>query len=226
MFERATRECSTSPTIQMLAPSSAPSRRRSVNTSSSACVGMLVLAVAGVDHARGRPSRDQPGRARVRGADHDRRGVVGGQRLHGVLERLALVDARARRADADDVGAEPLGGELEARARPRRGLVEEVDDRASAERGNLLDLPPETSAKDSARSRIRSIPARSRSSIEIRCFRIGLRRSASSLASTAGPCILGSRRHRCSSGSALGRSSPRRDRRPPPRGRRRAGPVR
>ena len=43
MFERATRECSTSPTIQMFAPSSEPSRRRSVNTSSSACVGCSCL---------------------------------------------------------------------------------------------------------------------------------------------------------------------------------------
>ncbi len=30
MFERATRECMTSPTIQMFAPSSAPIRSRSV----------------------------------------------------------------------------------------------------------------------------------------------------------------------------------------------------
>ena len=43
MFERATRECRTSPTIQMLAPSSEPSRRRSVNTSSSAWVGCSCL---------------------------------------------------------------------------------------------------------------------------------------------------------------------------------------
>ena len=44
-------------------------------------------------------------------------------------------------ADADDVGAEPLGGQLEARAGARGGLVEEVDDGAAAQRGHLLDLP-------------------------------------------------------------------------------------
>ena len=57
MFERATREWSTSPTIQMLAPSSDPSRRRRVNTSSSACVGCsrlpspALITAAGVQRA-------------------------------------------------------------------------------------------------------------------------------------------------------------------------------
>ncbi len=102
---------------------------------------VLVLAVAGVDHAGGGPAGDELRRAGVRRADHDRRRVVGRQRLHRVLERLALVDARADRADADDVGAQPLGGELEARAGPGPGLVEEVDDGPAAQRGDLLDLP-------------------------------------------------------------------------------------
>src|SRR5256885_5955015 len=39
MFERATRLCSTSPTIHTFSPSSEPRRRLSVNRSSSACVG-------------------------------------------------------------------------------------------------------------------------------------------------------------------------------------------
>src|SRR5438067_4825850 len=43
MFERATRECKTSPTIQSLSPSSAPSLRFSVYTSSSAWVGCSCL---------------------------------------------------------------------------------------------------------------------------------------------------------------------------------------
>ena len=43
MFERATRECRTSPTIQMLRPSRPPRRVRSVWTSSSACVGCSCL---------------------------------------------------------------------------------------------------------------------------------------------------------------------------------------
>ena len=41
--DRATRLCSTSPTIQILTPSSAPSRRLSVYTSSKAWVGCSCL---------------------------------------------------------------------------------------------------------------------------------------------------------------------------------------
>jgi hypothetical protein len=43
MFDRATRECRTSPTIQIEQPSSAPSRVRSVWTSSRAWVGCSCL---------------------------------------------------------------------------------------------------------------------------------------------------------------------------------------
>ena len=43
MLERATRLCMTSPTIQIAAPSSEPSLRRSVNTSSSAWLGCSCL---------------------------------------------------------------------------------------------------------------------------------------------------------------------------------------
>src|SRR3954468_15150173 len=42
-FDRATRECRTSPTIQTLVPSSEPTRRRSVYRSSSAWVGCSCL---------------------------------------------------------------------------------------------------------------------------------------------------------------------------------------
>jgi hypothetical protein len=102
--------------------------------------GVLVLSVAGVDDGGARPPGHQLGGAGMRRADDDRRRVIGRQRLHGVLERLALVDARAGRADVDHIGRQPLGGQFEAGARPRRRLVEEVDDRAPAQRGDLLDL--------------------------------------------------------------------------------------
>jgi hypothetical protein len=85
---------------------------------------MLVLAVAGVDDARPAPAGDEVGAARPRRAADDRVGLVRAQRQDGVLERLALLDARAARAEVHDVGAQALGRQLEARAgagaRPRR----------------------------------------------------------------------------------------------------------
>src|SRR5215218_5489866 len=64
----------------------------------------------------------------MRRADHDCRRVIGRKGRDGVLERLALVDGGARGLDADDVGREPLGSELEG------------GDRPAAERRNLLDV--------------------------------------------------------------------------------------
>ena len=101
---------------------------------------VLVLAVARVDDRRRGPARDQLGGAHVRGADHDGGRVVGRQGLDGVLERLALVDRRAGAAHRDDVGAQALGGQLEARRGAGGGLVEEVDHGAAAQRRDLLDL--------------------------------------------------------------------------------------
>ena len=102
--------------------------------------GVLVLAVAGVDDARGRPLRDQRGGADVRRADHDQVGPVGGQRRDRVLERLALLDRGAGCAQVDHVRGERLRGELEGAARARARFVEEVQDAAAAERRHLLDL--------------------------------------------------------------------------------------
>ena len=101
---------------------------------------VLVLAVAGVDHARVGPAGDQVRGADVRRADHDQVGPVGRQRLHGVLERLALLDRAAAASQVHDVGAQRLGGQLEARARARGGLPEEVEHAPAAQRGDLLDL--------------------------------------------------------------------------------------
>ena len=102
--------------------------------------GMLVLAVAGVDDARlgvGRERLAGPGG----GMPHDDDvGRVGAQRDRRVLERLALLDGRAAGLEGQGVGRESLGGEVEARRRARRRLPEEVDDRAPAQRGHLLDV--------------------------------------------------------------------------------------
>ncbi len=59
---------------------------------------------------------------------------------HGVAQPLALGRARPLGADVDDVGGEPLAGDLEGRARARGVLEEHVDHRAAAQRRQLLDL--------------------------------------------------------------------------------------
>ena len=103
---------------------------------------VLVLAVARVDHRGVGPARDQVRGAGVRGANHDRLRVVGAQRRDRVLQRLALVDRRARRLDRDHVRGESLRRKLERGAGPGARLVEEVHDRPPAERRHLLDVAP------------------------------------------------------------------------------------
>ena len=171
-LERATRLCSTSPTIQMLTSveRSEPALERVHVEQRLARV--LVLAVAGVHHRRRAVARDERGRSRPGRADHDRRRVVGGERRDRVLERLALVDRGAGRLDAHDVRGEPLRRQLERRARARARLVEEVDDRAAAQRRHLLDV-----ALDHLREALGDsqhaldVGSRVRSAIESRCFK-------------------------------------------------------
>ena len=141
MFERATRECSTSPQMQTLRPSSlleVVAQREQVEQSLRR---MLVRPVARVDDVRLDALGEELRRARRAVADHDH---VDPHRLEiarRVDERLALDDARARRGDVDRVGREPLLGELERDARARRRLEEQVDDRRAAQRRHLLDRP-------------------------------------------------------------------------------------
>ena len=104
---------------------------------------VLVLAVARVHDARLGDPRDELWRANVRVAQDDHVRVVGAERDRGVLQRLALVDRRAARLDRHRVRRESLRGELEARRRSRRRLVEDVDDEPAAQRRELLHLPLE-----------------------------------------------------------------------------------
>ena len=141
--ERATRECRTSPTIATCRPVE-PAERLAHRVEVEQRLGrVLVLAVAGVDDVRARRLGDELRRADVRVPDHDHVRVVLGERQRRVLQRLALVDGRAGRAHGHRVGREPLGGEVEARERARRGFVEEVDDEPAAERRQLLDFAVE-----------------------------------------------------------------------------------
>ncbi len=140
MFERATRECATSPTIQIDAPSmraQAAAQRVDVE---QRLRRVLVLAVARVHDRGAAPSRDELRGTCPRRAQHDRVGLVRAQRQDRVLERLALLDARAAGGEIDDVGRQPLGCELEGAAGARRGLVEQVQHHPPPQRRDLLDL--------------------------------------------------------------------------------------
>ena len=53
--------------------------------------------------------------------------------MRGVDQRLALLHARLRDRHVDDVGAEPLAGDLERQQRARRVLEEGVDQRQPGE---------------------------------------------------------------------------------------------
>jgi hypothetical protein len=58
-----------------------------------------------------------------------------------IASRLRAVSRRVSPLVVDGVGRQALGRDLEARARARRGLEEEVDDGAPAQRRHLLDGP-------------------------------------------------------------------------------------
>ena len=101
---------------------------------------VLVGPVAGVDHRRGELVRDALGNARHLVAHDDDVGVHGVEGLRGVEDRLGLRHARGRGREVHDVRREALAGDLEARARARRGLEEQVDQGAAAQGRHLLDL--------------------------------------------------------------------------------------
>ena len=104
---------------------------------------MCVSAVARIDHGRADALRDEIRRPR-RPVPYDEDITAEGlERARGVEERFALLDRRARRRDVHDVGRERLRRELEGDARACRGLGEEEDHRAAAERRRAADRPRE-----------------------------------------------------------------------------------
>ena len=87
-----------SPTIATRQPSSdGPRCRRSVNASSSACVGCSWQPSPALTTRAERPRRDPVRRARGRMAHDDRVDTHRVDRLHGVEQALALLDRRRRR---------------------------------------------------------------------------------------------------------------------------------
>ncbi len=90
------------------------------------------VRLAGVEHAHvrrdvARDVRRQPRLGVAHDEDIDLHGL---QRVEGVEHRLALHPRRGLHVEVHDVGAEPLGGELEGDARARAWLEEQVRDRA------------------------------------------------------------------------------------------------
>ena len=102
--------------------------------------GVLVRAVAGVDHVGlGEAGEEVRGAARAVAQD-DEVGVEGLEVADRVLEGLALAQRGGLGGEVDDVGAHAERGELEADAGAGAGLDEQVDDGLAGEPGLLLDL--------------------------------------------------------------------------------------
>ena len=113
--ERATRECSTSPTMVTARPSRCPKARRIVKASSSAWVGCWCQPSPALSTGTSSWRRQLQRGARGGRADHHHVQAHGAQGQGGVLERLALGDRRALAREVDDVGRQALGGDVEAR---------------------------------------------------------------------------------------------------------------
>ncbi len=138
MFDRATRLCAMSPMIATRRPSSVGAVVQNRQRVEQRLRRMLVRAVAGVDDRCRQIARQKMRRARSRVAHHDRVGMHGRQGVQRVHQRLALVDAGARRRDGDCIRAQPLGGDLEAGARARRGLEEQIHHHPAAQQVDFL----------------------------------------------------------------------------------------
>ncbi len=100
---------------------------------------MLVGAIAGVDDAGVQALREEEGRAGGGVAEDDKVGVERLDVPGGVLERLALGDARGLGGDVQGIGREALGGELEGNAGARARLHEKAGHRLAPKGGDLLD---------------------------------------------------------------------------------------
>ena len=107
---------------------------------------MRVAAVAGIHDVDVRAAHpvqvrgDEMRRAGLRMANDEHVGVHRDEIVDGVEQRLALARRRDADVEVDDVGRQPLGGDLERRARPRRVLEEQVEHRPAAQQRHLLHL--------------------------------------------------------------------------------------
>ena len=90
--------------------------------------GVLVHAVAGVEDGEAGFLLEEPGCAGGVVANDDGFGAESAEGEAGVLERFALFDARGEARNERRIGAEAFGGEFEAGAGARGGLIEEQGD--------------------------------------------------------------------------------------------------
>ena len=151
MFERATRECATSPEIATLSPAISPRRRRIVSASSSAWVGCSWLPSPALMTAQLTFS-DSSCTAPLSGARTTSTSGCMAFRVIAVSIRVSpfLIDDQAT-SMLIDVRAQPLARQFERGAGARRGLEEQIDDRPAGQQvgglvGRLIDrdvaLPP------------------------------------------------------------------------------------
>src|SRR5881394_3082406 len=101
--------------------------------------GMLVLAVARIDHVRRDPVAEELGGTGRAVTNHHHVDAHRLEILGRIDQRLALRHGRARRRHVDCIGRKALLGELERDARARGRLEEEIDDRLAAQCRDLLD---------------------------------------------------------------------------------------
>ena len=127
-----------SPQIATSRPSIRPLRRRIVSASSSAWVGCSWLPSPALITAQLTWRAEQRHRAAVGVARDQHVRMHRVQRHRGVDQGLALLDRGRADRHVDDVGAEPLAGELERGPGARRALVEQVDLGQAAHQGELL----------------------------------------------------------------------------------------
>jgi len=100
--------------------------------------GMLVRAVAGIDHRTVDLLGQKLDRARGVMAHHDDVRMHGVERDRSVDQRLALAHGGGADRHVHNVGAEPFAGELEGGLGAGRDLEEQVDERSPAQRNLLL----------------------------------------------------------------------------------------
>ena len=117
-----------------------PFSRRTVKQSSSACVGCSCAPSPALITGAPSTSAIRFGTPATAWRTTTASGSIASS-VRAVSRMLsAFFSARARRREVDHVGREPLARDLEAGARARRGLEEQVDDGAAAQGRDLLHL--------------------------------------------------------------------------------------